>query len=500
MKHWANILVLAFSILLGLEGLAQEPDYRDLIKWGPEFSVDRSFRLREVITLRDGSAAIIGANEDGLFHFKFSSDGSYLGAEKLLESELSLYGYISIGDSLFVLDAEQERNLRKISIRLYNLAASNSSEVLQTFVTRFEFSRKARNRLVWSVSNNAEHWMVSQQGKFSKGTDTQLEVRTFQLSTGDTGRLNLKLPYASDDFEYLDGLVSDSGTVFMSGKTGVQLNSPFRRKFLLFSYGPESKELREFNINPQDLFLQEVKLHASDSGVTAVGLYSQDPFADNQTSGYLLAELDSKGIQVRDKYIQAYSSSDISRNEVTGSVGRQGSIEDFFLQEMVPANGWYGVFEKRFLDQVCTTDPRTGIMDCTDQFNYLGLTVVNLENPGQSAFIDRRQLDFNTPGMYVTNVNLPVGDNLVVLYNDHFKNGPTSTDRVMNNATRSAIRAIIVGPDLGLSTVRLTSERQSDFVFVSKISCSGIDSGAYVLSSNGKQYRLGFLTYADLLK
>lgn len=498
MKWWVHSICCITCCLWALSSIAQVSEYKDAISWSKPFDVDRSFKLRQVVTLSDGSAAIIGANEDGLFHFKFGTDGAYLGAEKLLKSASSLYGFIVQGDSLFVVDAERMQENRKLSIRLFNLTSSSSSTPLITFSNVFPFGRKAPKKVVWGVSPNGKYWMLSQQKGYEKGAGSTLAFKTLNIDSSDTASFELTLPFESDDFEYLNGLVSDSGSVFVTGKTGIQLNSPFRRKFLLFSYAPKLKELREFDVNPNGLFLQDVQMHASGSGITALGLYSDDPFADDQTSGYLITELSSKGVEVTNKHIQKYSPDEVKRNEIIGSIGSEGSIEDFFLQEMVLANSWYGVFEKRFLDQVCTTDPRTGIMDCTDQFNYLGLTIVNLNNPGASGFVNRQQVDFNRPGLFISNANIPMGSEMIILYNDHFKNDQQNSERIMNNPSRSTLRAMVIDESLKSRFYSLSEERQNNFVFVSKVAYSSSEKGCYLLSSDGKQFRLGFLLYEPL--
>jgi len=73
-----------------------------------------------------------------------------------------------------------------------------------------------------------------------------------------------------------------------------------------------------------------------------------------------------------------------------------------------------------------------------------------------------------------------------------------SADKVMNNASRSAMRLVVVNCNNTLETWKLTEDRQADFVFMPSIEMPRFQNNIYLLSSNGRAYKLGKIDLAKL--
>ena len=303
------------------------------------------------------------------------------------------------------------------------------------------------------------------------------------------------MPFESDDIEITGITISNDGLVFIGAKTGIKLNSPFLRKHLLYSFNPVSKELHEFDLSVDKLFIDRMAIKNLNSQIHVLALFSSDPFKQGQSAGFTYFKLDSLGAQVEEKDILMFEAKTILG--FNGEAKKEQGIEDLTVQDVLQdKESKWAIMDQRYLDQVCTTDPRTGIITCTDQYHFDGILLKSLTDSEKTHFIGRDQVDYNTSGDYMGHQSFLINGKLIVLYNDHIKNTSTNSDRVMNNPGRSTLRYVFVNGENQL--VSDVYQGLDDFVLLASVPGYQNKDNVVLLLSNGKEFKLGTIDTSRL--
>jgi hypothetical protein len=404
------------------------------------------------------------------------------------------------GDSLFCLVRSSENNQSATyESVVYSLRKDALVEAYRKEIG-FEEQEGKRNiqPIFFTASAKGKYALVCRQQPFKSEQKAALDIEITAHPVGKAQRFTLPLPFESDDIELLGVSIDDRGIISIGAKAGVKLNSPFLRKYLVYSFNPLTKELHEFDLSVDKIFMQDMLLKPGIDNLQIVSLYSTDPFKQAESMGYTYVQVDSSGSDISEKMVHRFSPEITA--QINGDETRElDAIDGLFLDYLYTINGHtIAVLDRRYQDQVCTTDPRTGIMTCTDQFHFDGILVENLTEPTRSAVIERRQTDYNLAGPYMGLQAYNLGDRILVLYNDHNKNQTTNGERIMNNPSRSALRYVTV-TEKGVSrTNLLSSSRLNSFLFMASMEGYIHQSEVVLLFSNGKEYKIGKLDGSQL--
>ncbi|MEZ4721347.1 MAG: hypothetical protein R2813_05655 [Flavobacteriales bacterium] len=400
--------------------------------------------------------------------------------------------YGLVGDSIFVLvrSIENHRTTGYEAV-IYTLTGNELSQAHRHSIPLpIDEAKRNINDIFFTASKSGKHLAVVQQDLYDreKGATLFLEVTAFP--NPQPKEFTLPLPFDADDLHVLGVSIDDSGAVYIGVTTGVKLNSPFLRKYLVYAFRPETRELHEFDLSRDKKYAQDMRLKTSGNNLNIVALFSEDPFAQGSTSGYIFVQLDSSGTCISDRKELYYPPS--VKQELDPQLHSDGrEITDVFIDNIHSIGGnSYAVMDRHYRDQVCTTDPRTGIITCTDQFHYEGILVENLNNPSESKFIGRSQLDYNKLGPFVGHDSYEVGSDLYVLYNDHQRNESTDAERIMNNPDRSNLRYVRINGNR-LSSEHLVIEERNSFIYLPTV--HGFVDGKTInaLFSDGRNFRVG---------
>lgn len=408
--------------------------------------------------------------------------------QKILEQ------YQHHGDSIFALvrsgGKEHSDHYEQV---IYTLTGDSLAEAYRRQIALPEHeTRKAGHPIFFAISDNGKHTLVCRQLAFDKLGKATVFVETTSFPDNKTAHFELPTPYDPDDLDLLGASVDDDGIIYFAAKAGVKLNSPFMRKFLVYSFNKHVKELHEFDLSSDKVFLQDMIVETPAHGLLALALYATDPFAHSESNGFAFLHVDSLGRKTREKRLSTFTPEMVrsfnGEDAAENSVVRNLFLDNIYTSEGLPV----AIMDQRYRDQVCTTDPRTGIMTCTDQFHFDDIRIENLVDPAKSTTIKRKQVDFEHSGPFVSQQVHAIAGKIIIFYNDHFKND-NSTDRIMNNPARSAMRYVSVSPDGTVNTALLTEERQDDFIFVPTIPGYHTNKEIAVLGSDGRNYRIGMI-------
>ena len=469
------------------------------ISLGAAFSIPKAETIESVSKVSSGSSMVLTTQSDNIFLRPLSVETGFpIRLLSIRSNETKkVRKHILRGDSLFCMIKSVEKNNSAIFESVIYTVHNDQLAEAERHQVGFTkpLGRKNAQPIFFEASENGKVSVVARQFPFVKEKKANLFVEITHYPTSNTTSHTIPLPFESDDIEITGITISNNGLVFIGAKTGIKLNSPFLRKHLLYSFNQDSLEPHEFDLSVDKLFIDRMAIKNMDNQIHVLALFSSDPFKQGQAAGFTFFKLNSQGAEVEEKFIHMFDSKTILDFNSEAKPGQ--GIEDLTIQAVLPneENSW-AIMDQRYLDQVCTTDPRTGIITCTDQYHFDGILLKSLPDSEKSHFIGRDQVDYNTAGDYMGQQTFVSDGKLIVLYNDHMKNTSIQADRIMNNPGRSILRYVYVNEENKL--VSDVYQGLDDFVLLTKVPGYQINGKVVLLLSNGKDFKLGTIDTSRL--
>ena len=221
-------------------------------------------------------------------------------------------------------------------------------------------------------------------------------------------------------------------------------------------------------------------------------MYHTDALAQSTSNGFANIVFNDSGTDIKEKSINAFRSSMINDHKALNERIEANEVSNLFLVDILSCGDInFTVMEQYYKDQICQTDPRTGIISCSDQHHFNNISFENLTNREQSLTINRRQIDYDYKGNFTSQHILSTENAILLFYNDHYKNDSLSANKIMNYASRSAMRLVSISCDGKAKTWRLTKDRQADFAFMPSINMPLFENHLFYMMSNGREFKLG---------
>jgi len=494
---WRPALLLRLVIglmLLSTLGRAQSSS----VQWSPTITIPKSEDPLKITLVDNDQPVIITQFGESLILRPFEEGASdrpvFLRASttsRLVNQEVTL-------DRLTILEqpGETEEGMYRVAQSVLHTDQAN-----ELFSYEFKLSRKAKagfqNKALLAVSDDGNQVAVCQQEAFIKATKTEFNV----LLADENGSKSFHLPseYDSDDVELLGATIDTAGIVYLGVIAGVKLNSPFRKRYLIYSFNPSDSVLTEFDLISSDLFIRDVVIRTTPQGLKIAALYNADPLEDKKTYGFTYVKLTRDGKEIEQRVVSGFDQSMIRLHE--GSEAVEGDlVSNLHVYDILDLGGRPVLaVERSYQDQICTADPRTGMLNCTDQFHYDGISLIDVLQQKTVLNIPKRQLDYDRKSPYSFHISTALpGGNQLILYNDHFKNEGLSTDKVMNNPNRSNIRYVRIHTNGKYTAGFLLGDRQDGLVFTPLYGISTSESRAFFLSISNRDMSIGSIDAGEL--
>ena len=494
LRKFLNILICT---LIGLSALAQEPSSN--LNLLSEFELPRTEEVEFFKNTSTGSPILLSTKGDIIFIRPINMETGLPirllsirsnDTKKIRRHELR-------GDSLYCLvKSVEEGQPDGFESVIYSLRGDVLSEAHRHDVRFSESpSTKTAQTIHFTASANGKFGLIVRQEGFAKNKRASVFLEITRHPEGTVETHLVQLPFDSDDIEITGVSITNRGIVNIGAQTGVKINSPFLRKHIIYCFSPEQNELHEFDMSLDKVYLKDLVIQIHSSQTSAIALYSRDPFKQAETDGFVYMTIDTSGTKVLKKSIVEFKDDIIY--ELQGPDSRKTEhVEHLFATDLLELNGeLIALLDQQYLDQVCTTDPRTGIITCTDQYHFDGILLQSVSNQNSNTIIGRRQIDDKTKGPYMGQQAYISNGTLTIFYNDHVRNESLEAERIMNNPSRSALRYVSTTDNEILRTGALASD---DFVHFT--ACPGFeDKGTISLVfSDGKNYKIGIIRANEL--
>jgi len=484
------IIISCFCFGVSIYTLAQNTPNFKLLN---EFDIPRTETIELFQNTSTGSPVILSSKGDVIFIRPINVEtGLPIRLLSIRSNDTKkVKEHILRGDSLFCLikSMEEDQPISYESV-IYSLRGDVLSEAHRHQITFEEGPEtKTAQRIHFTASNNGKIGLIVRQHAFSKNERASVFIEITRFPSKITRNHTIRLPFDSDDVEITGVSITNKGIVNLAVKTGVKINSPFLRKHMIYSFLPEQKQLHEYDLSLEKHFLKDILIQTINNETHTLALYSQDPFEQAQTDGFVYLEIDTSGTKVKFKNVVPFSDKVIS--EMQDPSGRQSShVDHLYPSDFLKLNGnIVALFDQQYIDQVCTTDPRTGIITCTDQYHYDGLLLQSTSAEEESSVIARRQIDYKSKGPYIGHQAFSSKGRIIIFYNDHSKNESAFAERAMNNPSRAAVRYVYTDNNRELQSGMLPI--LDDYILFS--SAPGFENKGSIsmLFSDGKNFKVG---------
>lgn len=429
-------------------------------------------RFGETMILHD-----LTSDDTGTPLFIRQNEQTSLVAHELEKDRLTLLEKSGIGDDKAFI-------LRRLNLK------GNSVEEEMNHSFRLERRRTSgpKTRPILTVSDDNKVVAVCQQAGFNRSAKAEFNV--FLVDSLGPRRFHLPSEYDSDDVQLLGATVSENSLVYLGVIAGVKLNSPFRKRYLIYSFNPADSVLTEFDLSSQDLFIRDVVIRSSEDGLRVAALYNADPLDEDHSTGYIYLKLTADGKEIEKRIVSTFDLSFV-RSHVGPEITEVEPVKFIYVVDILTIGDKSVLaIEKQYQDQLCTADPRTGMLNCTDQFHFDGITLIDAV--GQRAFLHmgRRQIDYDRRSLFSSHAIQSLEDGGVMfLYNDHFKNTGLGPGKAMNNPNRSELRSVTIGTSGQHVTKQITRDRQAGGVFSPLFGIARYDGMLYYPAINGRSLR-----------
>ena len=492
MKLIHKILLLFTLVLFNSSGLAQN----NSIKWSSALEIPKSEDIVDFILVEDTIPALISKYGEAIIMRSFTDPAQEFPLFIRTDQDQTLEQCHVINDRLFTLESQIKDEKTEYKLVVYQLKSSRADRVIERVVSpNKKFSLNTTRPVFFSASKDGQQILLCQQKSYEKQSTAQFNL----IVSGENSSENIALPseFDSDDVELLGAAIDNSGIVYFATETGIKLNSPFRKKYLVYSYHPESKTLTEFDLTSNEFFILDLIVTTSQENAMISCLYSTEPLVEDKSTGYTFVQLSKDGKEVKTRLAATFNNQIIAQfGEDEGGIK---NIKDLFLVTTIQTETetWVAM-EKRYKSRICTADPHTGIMTCTDQFHFNAVAFENVFNNEKTVSVNKRQIDYDSPSIFTKQALVQHNKDIFMFYNDHFKNVNTSNDFVMSNTNRSIMKYARINGSDNATSGTLGEGRQSDFVFVPALGAPQFGNITFLLAADGKFYRYGKLDLNQL--
>lgn len=489
-----SIASVAFLLLL-VSGTFAQVDSAAFSMLPGSFEIPRNERIDKLAPTGSGGPIVLSSQNGALFirPIDLASGKAKTTLSIRSNDTKKVDQYEHRGDSIFALVRTTDRAEPDwYECVIYTLTGDSLTQAHRHTIDIPSGTQKNPQPIYFRPSSNGKYNLVCRQSAYVKGASASVNIEISAFPENDITPFTLPLPFDADDLTIAGASIDNKGIVYLAAKTGIKLNSPFMRKYLVYSFNPKTKELHEFDLSADKIFVQDMSIFTRDSSLQVTAFYSTDPFSQSASNGYLFVQIDSAGAKVVKRAVNAFRAEMVTAQQ--GGEGVSGNmIDDLVLNASFDCNASpVLIMDKQYRDQICTTDPRTGIITCTDQFHFEGISIEHLTDRNKSVTLGRRQIDYDKAGQYVSHQSYQLGKNIVVLYNDHYKNESVDAERIMNNPGRSVMRYYVYSCD-GPTKSKLISDERSDYVFVSTLHGYHSKRDIMVLYSSGRDYKIAVL-------
>lgn len=319
----------------------------------------------------------------------------------------------------------------------------------------------------------------------------------------------LVLPHKRDRFELEELKLGSKGEVLVLGKVsdterGWSKGNP-NFFYTMVVYQPSDGSLKEFKINLPGRSVSSLTMQVAENGdIVVLGYYSNLAVSQREVAGTFFLRLDGNTQALVGRNFQDFTPQLLNKLLNAKQVAKGKEPSDFYFRHIgLLENGRIlMVAEQYYKREVCTTDPRTGFVNCNTHYYYNDLLVTEMDSTGSIQWcqpVYKSQYFINDNGPFGSYLLALENNAIWMIFNDHPKNVGEITKRnglkYMGNPRRAVVRAVTLNQEGKEHRNELTSNIGSNFTFAPQTFLNLSDHEVVVYGKGKKEFAFGRLRF-----
>ena len=276
----------------------------------------------------------------------------------------------------------------------------------------------------------------------------------------------LELPYMQETIALGRPVLDNKGNIFVPAEV-TNLNRTWTARNpnyynLVLGCFTKTSQVREFEVKlpspkeqQQHRSISNLKLQPASNGNTIVaGLYSNLASTRTQSDGVFYLTINPDSARIERTAILDFTQQ-IKRPFLSDKqLAKNRELEELILTDIVPQDNGAMVLvaEQQYRRQRCTTDPRSGVVNCIDHFYFGDVLALQIEADGKTISgvrIPKSQHSTNDDGPYASVAVSTKGKLPVFYFMDNQKNAtgdPSASPRSMQNIYSARLFRVTLNP------------------------------------------------------
>jgi len=381
-----------------------------------------------------------------------------------------------------------------------------SSDPPQLLIENERPTKKREGSFDMKLSADTSKVLVYYQLPFFEESNERITLAVFDDQLKPLWSKLVDLPYRDDRFTVTETRVHNDGTVYILGRVSEKRlnwsNENPGFKYVLLCYDHRKSALKEYNLDlaPKSISGIGFQFTPENKYVAVSGFYSENSRSEEEAAGFLFLKLDHERQRVVQTATTPFDRELLARLMTQKQVERNPELRNFQLAVVFPLENGQTllVAEQATVRQICLTDPRTGLISCSDQYNFDDLLVTKLSAEGIPAWvrsIPKRQFSTDDEGLYLSFVPLFQNGTLHLFFNNHPKNKDlpdSATPKILTNPRKAHIAHVSVSGD-GEVKKSVLKEEQNELIFAPRLVVSHNNLSNVIVSYSARAYQLGRL-------
>jgi hypothetical protein len=218
--------------------------------------------------------------------------------------------------------------------------------------------------------------------------------------------------------------------------------------YILISHSPRSESIFSYDIYKHSLLacdlksglFKEFELTLPDKNITDIGIklslnnrlivsgfYSNKANSLDNVAGVFYLSIDNHTLNINGKGLKELPPELLRQFMSERKIRKGKELSGFSINHLIINNDGGSILlaEQSFINQVCNTDFRTGLVYCNDYYNYNDIIAIRISPKGEidwTSRIGKRQLSINDDGYFSSYFPFVINDGIYLIYNDSPKN------------------------------------------------------------------------------
>ena len=515
-----KVLLALFAVFISFSCLnAQNVE----VTWGKDNISPKKTTLSGIIgsdkegffVLRTGYASLFNPNPTRILEKYSKEDNALIFSRELKvtavnSKKVQFEALYCIKGKLLLFTSFYDKALNKNTAYAQEITEDGKSgEAIEVDNITAESKRNTGN-FDFRLSEDSTKILVYHNPPFDNYADEKFSYKLLDSDLKELWSKKFTLPYKDKNFTISSYDIDNEGNVYMLASIQLKSNATGLKKvketfnpaysFRVIAYYYKQDEMKEFEVElPSRKYISDITFNINRAGdVVCAGFYSNKSGASINGTFYML--IDAKSKEVKSESSKEFSMDFLTQFMSERKASKNKGLYSYSLDYLLLRDDGSAVLvgEQYYVNEVCTTDPKTGARRCNYHYYYNDIIVVSINNSAKIDWmikVPKKQHSVNDGGYYSSYVLMDTKDNLFFMFNENpynmkpeVRNGQ-KTPKYLNNARKSLAVVVSVDKQGNQSKEVLFNSKDAKFILRPKLN---LQTGSKESLIYGEKYAKAF--------